>query len=88
MRIRVADRVDVPGNLSFPYTGDLDPGDEFDVDDGKGEALLATHDYLEEVETEQDLNEMSKEDLYELAQERDIAGRSEMSKSDLLDALE
>jgi len=98
MRLRVLDREDVPTNLSYPYTGALSPGDEFEVDEEKGEALLDTHEYLGEVETDdgdgdedggdEDPSELTREELYELAQDEDIEGRSEMSKSELLEALQ
>lgn len=37
--------------------------------------------------TRDELQDKSKSELYELAQDRDIDGRSEMSKDDLIDAL-
>lgn len=105
MRLRVTKGA--PTNLSFPYTGPLEPGDEFDVDPEKGDALLDRHDYLTEAdivlsedeyevldETPVDdedgpsLDGLTKSDLYDMAAERDINGRSDMSKAELIDALE
>lgn len=102
MRLRVTDGA--PSGLSYPYTGALEPGDEFDVDDEKGRALLDAHDYLREadiilsedeytiesIETpvDDDLEDMTRSALYDLAKERDIDGRSDMTKAELIDALE
>lgn len=107
MRLCVTE--DAPSGLSYPYTGALSPGDEFDVDDEKGETLLDTHDYLREadvtldegsyevVETTdsdgdtddipQDMDALTKSELYDLATEAGIEGRSSMSKDELIDAL-
>ena len=96
MRLRVTDAA--PANLSFPYVdGALSPGDVFDVGHEKGEALLDAHDYLEsvvdlssdeyEVETGDDLGDATYDELYERATEADIAGRSSMTKDELIDAL-
>jgi hypothetical protein len=107
MRLRVTD--DAPSNLSYPYTGPLDVGDEFDVDAEKAETLLDTHDYLEEADIVLDddeyavidetpvgettsyerdyLESITKADLYDIATERDISGRSSMSKAELIDAI-
>ncbi len=41
-----------------------------------------------EVEKENKLEDMTKGELYELAQLNDIDGRSEMSKAELIEALE
>lgn len=40
-----------------------------------------------EEEKKVNLDEMSREELYELAQKKDIEGRSEMDKAELLKAL-
>jgi len=88
MRLRVTD--DAPTNLSFPYTGRLEPGDEFAVDGDKGAALRDAHDFLEAVEPAADddgLNELTKSELYDRATEADIEGRSAMDKGELVDAL-
>ena len=42
----------------------------------------------EVVEKENKLDDMTRAELYELAKEEDVEGRSEMSKSELLLALE
>jgi len=90
-----------PANLSYPYVdGSLTYGDTFEVDDAKGEALLEAHDYLEEVidvdggedygsddEPPKDLDSLTYDELYERASERDINGRSDMTKAELIDAL-
>ena len=104
MRLRVTD--DAPSGLSYPYTGALSPGDEFDVDEAKAEALLDAHDYLREadvtlsadeyevVETAaasddtDDMEALTYDELYDLATEAGIEGRSSMSKDELIDALE
>ena len=104
MRLCVTD--DAPSGLSYPYTGPLSPGDEFDVDDAKAEALLDAHDYLREADvtldedsyevveatdpaddTPQDMDALTKSELYDLATEAGIEGRSTMSKDELIDAL-
>lgn len=36
---------------------------------------------------DRDLNEMTKDELYEMASERDVDGRSEMTKAELVEAL-
>lgn len=90
-----------PANLSYPYVdGQLAAGDVFEVDDEKGEQLLEAHDYLEEAvdveggETAErneaddaQLEDATYDELYELAGEYDISGRSEMDKAELIDAL-
>lgn len=108
MRLCVTD--DAPSGLSYPYTGALSPGDEFDVDDAKAEALLDAHDYLREAdvtldegsyevvettdadddggdEDDTDMDALTKSELYDLATEAGIEGRSTMSKDELIDAL-
>lgn len=99
MQIRVTHMA--PANLSYPYVdGSLTYGDTFEVDDAKGESLLDTHDYLEEVidvdggegydtdeEPPQGLDSLTYEELYERATEADVDGRSEMDKAELIDAL-
>ena len=104
MRLCVTD--DAPSGLSYPYTGPLSPGDEFDVDDAKAEALLDAHDYLREADVTldegsyevvdtadpaddipQDMDALTKSELYDLATEAGIEGRSTMSKGELIDAL-
>lgn len=104
MRLCVTD--DAPSGLSYPYTGPLSPGDEFDIEDDHGEALLDAHEYLREadvtldesayevVETveedddiPQDMDALTKSELYDLATEAGIEGRSSMTKDELLDAL-
>lgn len=101
MRLRVTDNA--PSNLSYPYVdGTLAPGDEFEVGEEKGAALLDAHDYLREadivlsddeynVESAEgsggDLDDLTKAELYDRATEADIDGRSDMTKSELIDAL-
>ena len=107
MRLRVTD--DAPSGLSYPYTGPLSPGDEFDVDDAKATALLNVHDYLREagvtldegsyevMETAgadnadegdgTDMDALTYDELYDLATEAGVEGRSSMSKAELIDAL-
>lgn len=104
MRLRVTD--DAPAGLSYPYTGPLSPGDEFDVDDAKAAALLDAHDYLREAdvtldedsyevvetadadgEDDTDMDALTYDELYDLATEAGVEGRSKMSKGELIDAL-
>lgn len=40
------------------------------------------------VEEKKELTDMSKQELYELAQEYDIEGRTKMSKKELIEAIE
>jgi uncharacterized protein (TIGR02271 family) len=47
-----------------------------------------TQDYREQDYREQDYRGMTRQELYRLAQERDIPGRSRLSKDDLVEALE
>ena len=93
MHLRVTDGA--PANLSYPYVdSQLEPGDAFDVDSEKGEALLDAHDYLEQVadldedeENTKRLEDFTYDELREQASEADIDGRSEMDKAELIDAL-
>ncbi len=60
------------------------------VDDPRA-AQWAAAGLCEEVEDEEgddtDLSSLTKAELYELASEKEIAGRSNMSKGDLIEAL-
>jgi len=102
MRLKVTDAA--PSNLSYPYVdGTLEAGDEFEVDEAKGSALLDTHDYLTEADIVlsedeytvedadsdggYDLEDETYDELYERASEYDIDGRSDMTKDELIDAL-
>ena len=97
MHLRVTD--DAPTNLSFPYTDALAPGDEFEVDDEKGAALLDTHAYLDpvdpgdaaEITLEDDeyetLDDLTVAELRERARDAEVDGRSGMNKAELIDAL-
>lgn len=61
MRLYVTDAA--PANLSYPYVdGQLEVGDEFEVDDEKAEALLDTHDYLREADIVLEDDEYTVED--------------------------
>lgn len=42
----------------------------------------------DEDDSDRDLDEMTKEELYELATERDLDGRSEMTKAELVAELQ
>lgn len=73
----------------------LQPGDEVDVPDHVAYDLGTQTSELtgdipdEPVEVEsEDLPSLTKDELYELATERDIEGRSSMSKKELIKALE
>jgi len=93
MQLRVTHMA--PANLSYPYVdGSLTYGDTFEVGDAKGDALLETHDYLEEVidvdggeDYGSDLDSLTYDELYDRASEHDINGRSDMTKAELIDAL-
>jgi len=50
-----------------------------------GEITLGEDEY--EVTTDEPLEEKTKDELYELASEADIRGRSEMDKAELVEAL-
>jgi len=64
MRLYVTD--DAPANLSYPYVdGQLETGDEFEVDDEKAEALRDTHDYLREADIALEDDEYTVEDADE-----------------------
>jgi hypothetical protein len=61
MRLYVTD--DAPANLSYPYVdGQLEAGDEFEVDEEKAAALLDTHDYLREADIVLEDDEYTVED--------------------------
>ena len=54
--------------------------DEVDADAGRVDDASAASDHIE-------YEDQTMDELYTLAQERDISGRSEMDKSELIDAL-
>jgi len=101
MRLYVTDAA--PANLSYPYVaGQLEAGDEFEVDDEKGEALLDTHDYLreadivledgeytlEDADDGEPLEENTYDELRDIASDIGIEGRGSMDKAELIDAIE
>jgi len=57
---------------------------------GTEEEIMGDNPGTEELEPEENspLKELTREELYELAQEEEIEGRSDMSKEELIDALE
>ena len=63
------------------------PGEAPEVEEEVAEAPVEEPPAPEE-EPEDDPEEMTKEELYDLAQEYDIPGRSSMSKEELLEAVE
>jgi len=96
MKLQLTD--DAPATVSYGYVdGGLSPGDEFDVDGAKGEALLDAHDYLErvvdiaeeeyEVTSGDGLADATYDELYERATEAGIEGRSTMTKDELIGEL-
>jgi hypothetical protein len=77
-----------PANLSFPYTDALEPGDEIEVDDAKGAALLDAHDYLEPADPGDAAEITLDEDEYEVVDDEsngDGGGLGELTKSELYD---
>ena len=63
-------------------------------DDRVAELLVGMHAHIElggraeEDGDDESLSEMSRDELYNLAQDEDIEGRSGMTKNELIDALE
>ena len=81
-------------------TGVSEPGDEHTVSDEAAEYLLSRR-HFERVTDEvlltegedyevhdDDLSDLTKDEIYARAQESDIPGRSQMTKDELIDALE
>ncbi|GAA1280066.1 hypothetical protein GCM10009725_30350 [Aeromicrobium tamlense] len=79
--------------------GRVDPGSTVDVDDETASYLVEQTGYFEYAEStdveftevddsEDDLDELLKEDLLEIAREEDIDGRSDMTKAELITAIE
>lgn len=79
------------GRTSTPSRGKakLWPGDIADVPDDVAQTLIERYDFVavDDADTDATLNDLSKDELYELAVEADIEGRSSMTKDELITAL-